>query len=362
MDLLGWGHAILRSETTLQVQVAEALVLAVLVKAVMMLTTKVVKIVSAGKPYIPRVIELTQRQMKTMLQVDIDEELALHFWEITWGIGVQHMLGGALCVPLITGRFCSYETALVLARHGALCEVGWEIGDIVERAWQVLFGGEYGKKMNPLPLLALLACHHAMSMCLVIPMNVNFHDLIPYFELVFLLEGAAAVALIAQQYSYTLNVDSLFDLRQMFWMTLANFSNMVFCRMIYYWYVVYKILVAFWAANSMGFFYAGFVVAILLMPVIGFLFCADGVKKLMKFGKLYFSKSVEEGDPTSPVKTSAERRQMLRHLTIDINTTTTGPGTPHARHISLVAGPNKHWAEVRSAVKLMGLLKSHKEQ
>jgi len=80
----------------------------------------------------------------------------------------------------------------------------------------------------------------------------------------------------------------------------------------------------------------------------------EGVKKMKKFGKLYFSKSVEEGNSSSEAKTPNERKKLLRELSMDIHAISTGPGSrPHA----LIARGHQGWADVRAAVKVMGAVR-----
>merc|ERR1719181_857416 len=104
---------------------------------------------------------------------------------------------------------------MALARHGALCEAGWELQDAFTRAYEVLFGGEKGKLLNPTPVLVFWAFHHTMGLSMVIPMNLVYPDLAYYHELVFLLQFASFVAMMFQHYGYTLDVKTKSGLNMM---------------------------------------------------------------------------------------------------------------------------------------------------
>merc|ERR1712023_514681 len=102
-----------------------------------------------------------------------------------------------------------------MACHGALCEAGWELQDILSRISQRLFQGEKGRNENPLSLLAILFVHHAMGLSMVVPMNLLYHDNKYYHEFVFLLQAAAFAAMMLQSYGYTLDVKTRKGLSQM---------------------------------------------------------------------------------------------------------------------------------------------------
>lgn len=318
--------AVLTSETTLQAQCLEAVILSPLVFVALRLVQAYVHKVVANKPYIPNVISLQQRSAKKMANVDLDDEAALVFWEKFWGVGLQHGVGGVLCIPAVFALpICSNETACMLARHGALVEVAWEIGDVCQRAYELLFGGQVGKDRNPPSILALLAIHHSMSIALVIPMNITYPHLLPYFELVFILQFVAALAILIGQYSMTLAVDKPFELAQMFYLSCLNFCAMIISRLVYYWWPVLSILATFWADGRTAFFGVGFVVGVLLMPLIGLLFAVDGNAKVQKFRSLYFGGGAEgeeeDGEQVGePSETPDYRRKArMSQLAHDIN-------------------------------------------
>lgn len=273
----------------MQVQAVEVVLLAAALKAVLVASQRLVQCLTRGRAFIPIVIKTTKRSFRKTLRTDVSDHFALDHWEKLWGVALQHLLGGLLLVPAATGRLCAASTASVLARHGILLEVAWECADTVERAYQILFKGKEGKQQNPTSFLVITACHHAMGMGLAIPMNIHFQDCVPYFELTLLMQFAAAVAVLIQEYSITLDVGKPHELAQMFWLTLVSAGTMVFTRLIWYWYFGYKVMAVFWATRSWGFLAIGFVVGGLLMPVIGLIFLHDGIKKLLKFGALYLA-------------------------------------------------------------------------
>ena len=143
----------------------------------------------------------------------------------------QHFLGGALCIPSVymwwsqgcgeqplpalssmssvqeataaaaagavatcaspsSAAFFA-EVAAPLARHGMLCELGWEVQDSLRRAAQVSCGGEAGRAQNPKALLLLLVLHHILGSVAVVPAILRYPNCAAIHEGVMLLEGAA---------------------------------------------------------------------------------------------------------------------------------------------------------------------------
>merc|ERR1712196_613017 len=120
------------------------------------------------------------------------------------GILLQHIIGGLLCLPVLVG-WGSPALGYTLGRWGALCEAGWELQDGLVRIVQVNCGGEKGKELNPVPLRILMTVHHVMGLSLVVPMNIYFSENYWYIYLVCLLQLAAAVAMLGQNYGFLLD-------------------------------------------------------------------------------------------------------------------------------------------------------------
>merc|ERR1712151_1053021 len=124
---------------------------------------------------------------------------------------------------------------------GALCEVGWEISDSLQRLHQITCGGEEGKAKNPASLLVLFAMHHSCAQCLVMPMNIFYPDNAYYHEGIFLLQGAAAAAGLLQQYGYTVDITTQKGLTQMRIQTSIVLGTMIWGRVLRYGYLWWKL-------------------------------------------------------------------------------------------------------------------------
>jgi hypothetical protein len=261
--------------------------------------------------------DLSQATFKASFGVDFNKPEAFKFGCIFIAILVQHGLGGLLCVPAVTGiPALSASLAATLARHGALCEAGWELQDGLYRIYQVLFGGEEGKAMNPVPLRVIIFIHHAMGMSLVVPMNIYYSDNYWYFYLVLLLQLAAFVAMFIQNYGFTLDITTQKGLCQMKVAVTVVFVVMWFSRGIGYAYVIYKLLCAFWATN-IHFFIVGCAVAF-LMSLLNMLFIVDCSGKFKKF---IFMKISEEEMKKKPL---ALKRKMSYQAFAATGSTPTG--------------------------------------
>ena len=225
-------------------------------------TSVVVKPYVKSRPWCQQWTELNRKTFKASFFVDFktDEE-AFNFAALFISILIQHGVGGLMCVPSITG-WLPASVAAPLARHGAMCELGWEVQDTFIRVCQILFGGAAGRAMNPTPLLVILAIHHCTAMGMVMPMNMYYGDSTLYHEMVFLLEGAAFVAMGLQNFGraapnepqqrraaplqravslrrYTLNVKSAWGLLQMKFAVTTVLLTMMWSRCLRFLYVGY---------------------------------------------------------------------------------------------------------------------------
>ena len=113
-----------------------------------------------------------------------DEESQIELAANTQCILVQHCVGGMLSLPSVLGMSYLFPAGVTaaMARHGALCEIGFEIQDTLLRTWQIVFGGEIGRKRNPLSMMVIQLMHHSLAFCLVIPLNIYYPDNVWYHE------------------------------------------------------------------------------------------------------------------------------------------------------------------------------------
>lgn len=195
----------------------------------------------------------------------------------------QHFLGGLLLLPSTLGFEGRVFTAL--ACHGALCEAGWELQDIVARVHQRLLQGEKGKSMNPLPLLAVVLVHHVMGQSMAIPMNLYYADNRDYHEFVFLLQFAAFVAMSLQSYGYTLNVKTKTGLLKMKVSITISWLTILYSRVVRFAIVGYRLANTFYADGNLWMLYVGSF-AVILMALFNVMIFLDATQKLLKFAKM----------------------------------------------------------------------------
>ncbi len=83
----------------------------------------------AGKPWLRPTIERDQNRFQQAVGVrmsyEAQQEMFLNFCVIS----IQHIFGGICAVPGVFG-LADVATSSFLNRHGALCEVGYELGDL----------------------------------------------------------------------------------------------------------------------------------------------------------------------------------------------------------------------------------------
>lgn len=209
-----------------------------------------------------------------------DRDFVVDFVVEIYGVLLQHLFGGLLCVPAILGVGPpSLRAGLVC--HGALCEVGYEIQDSLVRIKERVFGGEYGRKKNPNFTLMSMAMHHTAALCMVLPLNVYYQDNQYYQESVFLLQGAAAIAYLCQQYGFTRNAAIRGEMMQLKALVTCTFMTMMWSRGFRGLYVWYMLLCTFLADGRTTIFKVA-LVPMVLMSVFNVMLIRDAVQKFHK--------------------------------------------------------------------------------
>jgi len=290
---------------------------------------KVLKPIKAKHPMAEQFADLWQKTMKEGLGVNLDHDAARELGYEAYAVFMQHVTGGILCIPVVLSlpQF-STPVAQAMARHGALCEVGWEIEDYLGRIFSRLFGGEAGKKKNPDSMMVLTGIHHVMGTMLVIPMNIYFPDCYWYFLLVFLLQGAAGSAIFFQCEGFFQDLSTSGGICMMKLFTLTVFLILWGARVIGYGICIYHLLPMFWDFST-GFFVVGCIAAF-LMGLMNLLFTLDGTGKFLKF-ILY-----KREDTTDMPKD--ERVRLSRRMSYETSTSSHlaihhGDEAPHAQKV-----------------------------
>lgn len=212
---------------------------------------------------------------------DFSLEKAREFGCLLIAIICQHLFGGILCLPAVMARGAPSSLAASLARHGALCEAGWECQDGLYRVYQVIRGGKDNRGSNPPALLTLLSVHHAMGLSMVLPMNVYYSDNYLYFHLVFILQVAAGVALLTQQWGFTLDTTTAVGLGKMKVGVTVTFLTLWYTRVLAFVPDCYMLLSDFWGSSSA--FFVGGCIATVLMALLNVLLVGDATVKFKKF-------------------------------------------------------------------------------
>uniref|UniRef100_A0A7S2NGK7 TLC domain-containing protein n=1 Tax=Zooxanthella nutricula TaxID=1333877 RepID=A0A7S2NGK7_9DINO len=249
------------------------------------LRDRVFKPVIAKKPWRDRWTALNRAMIKKMTWTEFDEALAFHTACDFLSIITQHALGGFMAMPSAIGlQVVPGAIRGALARHGALCEAGWELQDIVVRSCFFVFT-EDGRKANPPGLLLIFALHHIMGISMVVPMNMYYGQNTYYHELVFMLQLAAFTSMFSQQYGFTLDPKTRAGLAQMQVSVVASCLMVFYSRAGRYLVVGYHLLVMLYTSGARVMLVGG-IVTLLSMSVVNFNFCAESIAKLRKFMRM----------------------------------------------------------------------------
>ena len=164
-------------------------------------------------------IEFNRQSFKKLMLWDIGdvEEEQIETIASIDAVVLQHLIGGMLCLPSALGlaSFFPPGMASAMACHGGLSEIGYEIEDIMVRLYEILYGGEKGRRKNPSSVLFGLFAHHSAACCLVVPCNIFYRDNSYIHEAICCLQLAAFGAFYLQQYGYTLDVKKQHELTKM---------------------------------------------------------------------------------------------------------------------------------------------------
>ena len=260
----------------------------------------------------------------------VADVMLFEFTVLFMGIIMQHGVGGALCVPAITGGLgLAPKVVTAMACQGGLCEVGWEIQDTLQRIKMMLFDGEMGKKFNPPGFLLIMVFHHTAAQCLVIPNNIYYRDNRHYAEGIFLLQGAAFCAFYLQQYGFTLNIKERAGLFQMKLVVTLTMLIMVWSRLVRYGWLWYLLLSQYHADGSVVFKFA--LPPVVFMSLFNVLLLLDAAGKFAKF-----------------IPMTLEDPDLHHHAMMALD-------APHPRtntDVWPMSTAHKEWSKLKGAVKL----------
>ena len=161
-------------------------------------------------------------------------EIMLNDWSKMQGIYLQHFIGGALCLPAVLGYTESW--ACNLACLGVLSEMGWEMSDMAD-IFITRSTAIDGKERVPDTLVMIMTVHHSMTLTLGLPLVMKYRTFRVLHLLTFNLQWAAALAISANEYCKTLDLNNT---KQLWIFRIINgvcFGIMAWMRGVYWLYL-----------------------------------------------------------------------------------------------------------------------------
>jgi hypothetical protein len=227
-------------------------------------------------------------------------------------------------------------------------QAGWEIEDFLFRIFCVLTKPN-GSQLNPMNLFLVLGIHHFLTLLLVIPMNLSPYREDPFYhELVLLFQLAAAVAMIFQQYGFTLDLATTKGL----WIMILNVTvvwlTVMYTRVYRPFFIFGHFLPLFYQENEMFFFFGGSIGGFFMMSFNTLIFL-DATMKVFKFYSIAFQ--VDKSVPP------AEARKILREKSSEALNGATILRHPSSITIVKLTSSQRNWAKVRGVVAVMGSIK-----
>ena len=129
----------LHCEPDITTQLYLALFYSVIIELFVMKPVKAIaEAVSSGKPWKKATVQLEKEMLLKTFNIDTTHELANKYWCEKWAWSAQHTLGACLCLPGFLGYGDPYW-GLLLSKHGAFCELGYEIVDFINKYYERLF-------------------------------------------------------------------------------------------------------------------------------------------------------------------------------------------------------------------------------
>ena len=283
-------------------------------------------------------LHFNRESFKKLINWDIgdDEEEQVKIVS-EWEAGMsQHFFGGMLCLPLAIGLdpMLPFGIATAMACHGSLSEIGSEIGDMVKRCYEIIFKGEEGRRKNPMNIMIILLMHHSCACCMVIPMNIFYRDNPYYAEISMLLQLAAFIAFVCQQYGFTLSMETHEGLRNMKISLSINLLIIIWSRVIRFAVLLQILLMTMW--EDKNWFVLKFAVAPLIcMTLFNVLVLMDSSMKFAKFMPMHIKKhSMDEIKDLAVEAASAGRHTRSRQSFSGMNLS------------------QRNWAKIRGVVRM----------
>jgi len=300
----GIGQQLLFANPLLRFQATEIVLLAVFWKVVFSMVEHLFRHVANDKPWLDKAAERQRHTCKKTYNVDFPLRAARENYIRNWPIFLQHVVSGALCLPVLAGNWPP-ELLSTLARHAGMSEVAYELADVCETLVMrfVSPGGQEGLLLRPNAYIALMACHHLMGTLMVVPMNSFYSHVRGYAHMILLLQFAAGIALFSYNYTLTLDAKKPGELLQMRVLSVVAWVVTASCRGPAFVLVASGLVRTFAADQAWGFLTAS-VPAVLGMCVLNCLFIFDSWQKMCKF--LRWAPEPEGPQPQQPEQCEAE--------------------------------------------------------
>mmetsp|Transcript_1579 Transcript_1579/g.1860 ORF Transcript_1579/g.1860 Transcript_1579/m.1860 type:complete len:308 (+) Transcript_1579:145-1068(+) len=274
---------LLMSKTTWKVQLLLLLIQTLAWKVILQLLAEYFLQIIKTRPWGGQYVRLFSEHFQKTFGIKFPDDTAMLGGAGYVAVMCQHITGGLLCVPSVFSlTIFPEEVAFALARHGAMAETAWEVGDMITRIYKICFT-EDGRRSNPASLIFILALHHVVGILLVLPLNVYFGNSKLYHEGIFLLQGAAGVAICCQCYGFTLNLKKDSDLTQIKLISTFVLTVMIYSRFYRFGALgieVYYILKSKYELEHLIPFY---LLAMGAMSLFNLLLIVDAVSKFSKY-------------------------------------------------------------------------------
>jgi hypothetical protein len=266
---------LLASERSFQTQAIILVVQAIFWATVIpVIRENIIKPFVSKQPWKKHWTALQLRTGEKHLGIKLTNAEAFHFGCDFIAISAQHAVGGALCLPAALG----FQTPLTvaMAMHGASCEGGWELQDLVTRLYKLAIQEE------SFDLFIFFGIHHVMGVGMTIPMNMYYGSDPCYHEFVCMLQFAAFIAIASLNYGYTLDIRTKDGLKKKKASVVVTWVVMAYSRCLRYIVVTAALMKTSYEDGRFGLFWFG-VLAHSCMLIINFIFLSVSTKHLIKY-------------------------------------------------------------------------------
>lgn len=243
---------------------------------------KVVKLWVEPRPWWPaaKVLQAQMMQNFGFREEDCTDEVTLHVYSLVCVFCIHHAILGIMAIPVIISGGRSGYLLFVITCIG---DLGIDVVDFLRMAVSLCCAAKLN--MAPTPLMMFISfgvLHHGLTICMIMPMLLNYLALAEFHYLVCSLLLAAGIVQLAGSYKFTLDTSQPSGFRQYKVIVAIQFVTIWFSRCFLWFWCFARALRKFADDGSNTFWWGGLVCGC-LMTMFNILMIMDCTEAAIKW-------------------------------------------------------------------------------